>query len=410
MRKIALCLAMLVLACSFTLGQTEKVLYSFGTNPNDGTQPPSTSSLTLDSHGNLFGITPYGGSLGGGTVFGLSPNSDGTWDETTLYDFCDSDSCPNGTRPQGALVLDSKGNLYGATAFGGAPCCGVVYELSPPSIPGGNWTQTVLHSFCQSSCADGAVPNASLLFDKLGNLYGSTQAGGPQNSGVVFELSPGPGGAWTETILYTFCQQSGCSDGAAPFQGVIFDKFGHLCGTTSGGGKNGYGVLFELSPGSSWNETVLYNFSAPPNTYLTVSFFGPLSIDPFGNIYTTATWLADNRGDYFPGDVYEFTTNGSVNIYPFRGANGSGPLSGVIVDKKRRVVYGTTSEAKQQRGDVFQLNAHGGEAVLYTFCHQTGCADGKVPGGLVEDKFGNLYGATELGGANNEGVVFEITP
>jgi uncharacterized repeat protein (TIGR03803 family) len=309
-----------------------------------------------------------------------------------------------------------RGNLYGATYYGGEPCgsggsfgCGVIYELSPPSAPGGAWTETVIYSFC-GDCEDGGYPAGKLTFDKPGNLYGTTCCGGSSGTGTVFELSPGSGGVWSETVLYSFCLGDECASGSDPEEGVTFDKSGNLYGTTWEGGSTGYGVAFKLSPGDDWTETVLYDFSAPPGAYLKISLLGPVSIDPLGNIYTTGTWWANGEGDYLPGDVYEFTTNGGVNVYPFHGKNGSGPLSGVVVDTKRRVLYGTTSQAKAQSGDVFQLGAGGKETVLYAFCQQSGCTDGRFPGGLVEDESGNLYGATQAGGAYDQGVVFEITP
>jgi len=281
---MALCLAMLFSACGFTLGQAQyKVLYSFVS----GTSPTPTTSLALDNAGNLFGIThPYGNYP---TAFELSPNSNGTWTETTLYIFCIGQNCPNGESPDGTLVLDSKGDLYGTAAFGGAPCangfvgCGVIYELLPPSLPGGAWTETVLYSFCQvEDCEDGISPSGKLTFDRLGNLYGTTETGGVGGSGTVFELSPGSDGTWTETTLYSFCASAGCLDGGYPYEGVAFDKSGNLYGTTSGGGSTGYGTIFKLSPGASWIETVLYTFIPPPGTYGKNTAAGPVSIDPLG--------------------------------------------------------------------------------------------------------------------------------
>jgi uncharacterized repeat protein (TIGR03803 family) len=295
-------------------------LLRFGTNPNDGTYPLWTTGLALDSHGNLFGITEYGGSVNGGT------------------------------------------------------------------------------------------PNGKLTFDKLGNLYGTTLGGGAGDVGTVFELSLGSSGIWTDTVLYSFCPSGvGCLDGLFPEQGVIFDKFGNLYGTTTEGGSTGNGVIFKLSPGASWTQTVLYTFSAPPGTRLEYSFTGPLSIDPSDDLYTTADWL-NSQGLWGDGKLYRLTSNGKVGIYPFDGKNGDGPFSGVILDAKRQVLYGTTSQANNDSGDVFQITAHGKETVLYTFCHQSGCTDGSFPGGLVEDESGNLYGATQVGGAYDLGVVFEITP
>ncbi len=422
MKKIVSCAALVVMSCGFALGQVERVLYSFGSNPNDGTTPLYSTSPILDAKGNIFGVTLYGGTFDGGTVFEVSPNSDGTWSETILYDFCTEaggGTCPNGGLPGGGLVEDAKGNLYGVAAEGGAPCallgnlgCGVVYKLSPPSLPGGAWTETVIHSFCQvNRCADGGGPAGKLILDKAGNLYGTTAEAGTDNVGTVFELSPASGGLWTESILYAFCSSGGeCVDGAAPQEGVIFDKSGNLYGTTFQGGDTGFGVVFKLSPGSSWTETVLYTFPAQSDTQFKYTYSGPVTLDPLGNIYGSATWVKNPEGEYYPGEVYRLRTNGDVSVFSFKGREGSGPLDGVIVDAKHAVIYGTTSQSGNNFGNVFQIAANGRETVLYKFCQLDSCTDGRFPSGIAEDGSGNLYGATREGGTHDAGAVFEITP
>src|SRR5271168_3708065 len=181
-----------MLSCGLALGQTYKVLWSFGGAPNDGAV--SKGSLISDSAGNLYGTTSAGGDstapvcFGGcGTIFELSPNGDGTWSEVVLYSFCANYSgftCPDGASPEAGLVFDSKGNIYGTTSQGGIQCalnsagCGAVFELSPPALPGGNWTESVLHTFCSnynnSQCLDGNFPSSPLTIDASGNLYGTT--------------------------------------------------------------------------------------------------------------------------------------------------------------------------------------------------------------------------------------------
>lgn len=228
MKSLTFLTAAAIVSCALAWGQTEKVLHSFGSTPSDGTLP--IGSLTVGSYGNLFGVTYYGGTSNGGTVFELSPNSDGTWSESILYNFCEAGgSCPGGAAPSGYLASDNNGNLYGAAEVGGVPCmgtsigCGVIYELSQSSS--GDWTPTVIYSFCQAGgCPDGFYPTGKLSFDKQGNLYGATEGGGAGDAGTVFKLTPNSNGSWTETVLYSFCSAGGaCQDGAGPAEGVGLD-------------------------------------------------------------------------------------------------------------------------------------------------------------------------------------------
>jgi uncharacterized repeat protein (TIGR03803 family) len=153
----------------------------------------------------------------------------------------------DGEFPTGGVIFDAAGNLYGATSMGGAAPDGVgtVFELSPN--PGGTWTETVLYSFRGSQ--DGSNPDSPITFDKAGNLYGETETGGSDECsrlgcGVVFELSPTGGGSWTETIAHRFKG----TDGSYPWQGLVFDAAGNLYGTTQFGGVSDNGTVFELKP------------------------------------------------------------------------------------------------------------------------------------------------------------------
>lgn len=240
-------------------------LYSFGAPP-DGNYP--SANLVFDASGNLYGTTIQGGANGAGTVFKLSPSA-GQWTESVLYSFCQLQSCEDGSSPYSSLVIDAAGTLYGTTYNGGIYAQGgrggVVFELTQQL--GGTWTETVLHSF--GNGVDGFGPQAGLVFDKSGNLYGTTTAGGmtsaicSEGCGTVFELSPSSTAQWTEKVLYSFCSQVNCADGGDPYGGVILDATGNLFGTTVGGGTaNSDGTVFELSPGADgqWVETVLYTF------------------------------------------------------------------------------------------------------------------------------------------------------
>lgn len=421
--KTFLHMAVIALSCGLALGQQYKVLYSFtGTQAGDGAWP--LSSLVLDRAGNLYGTTWVGGTAcssgyGCGTVFELSPTSGGIWTETVLYDFCSGGSlCPDGALPTAGLMVDTRGNLYGTTSGDGAYSYGTVFELSPPSSPGAAWTETVLYSFCANyqnqTCLDGAIPVSQLTHDTTGNLYGTTSTGGTGGTsggccagGTVFELSPSAGG-WTETVLHNFCAAGGiCADGLAPQAGVTFDKLGNLYGTTEKGGDyRNLGTVYKLAPGSNgWTETVLRTSKQS----MASSPLGTVSIDPVGNLYSTFSSLAGQIGG---GGVFRLRPNGGGVDFLFsgNGSNGNMPAAGVLINSKHPALYGTTGlGGVNNAGTVFKMVAPAQETVLYSFCSQPSCTDGLGPlASLIEDASGNLYGTTKLGGANNQGVVFEI--
>ena len=219
---------------------TESVLYSFCSlkNCRDGAFP-FVGGLVFDPAGNLYGTTEFSGDeSGGGVVFELSPNGDGSWKESVLHAFCSLKNCHDGANPLDTLIFDKAGNLYG-TAEGGGAGAGVVFELSP--IGDGRWKEKVLHSFAGRN---GAVPYAGLIFDQAGNLYGTTFEGGVPGGGVVFKLTPHATGAWGETVLHDFSDKAG----AIPFSGLIFDTAGNLYGTTYGDSNSTFGSVYEITP------------------------------------------------------------------------------------------------------------------------------------------------------------------
>jgi uncharacterized repeat protein (TIGR03803 family) len=222
---------------------TERVLYSF--DGGDGAYP--SSALLMDGAGNLFGTTSRGGSYGGGTVFQLvRPGlGESRWRHRLLYSF---GKHHDGNDPQGGLIIDTRGVLYGTTRYGGRTNGGNVFELSPPAAGETRWTATVLYSFEGGS--DGAGPTGDLIMDPHGVLYGTTNnGGGAADVGVVFKLSPPAAGEtqWTETVLHSF---RGGNDGAFPTGDLIMDPHGVLYGTTGEGGRNApcCGTVFKLVP------------------------------------------------------------------------------------------------------------------------------------------------------------------
>jgi|HubBroStandDraft_2_1064218.scaffolds.fasta_scaffold78467_2 uncharacterized repeat protein (TIGR03803 family) len=425
-RSALLVLLVFGVLLSAAWAQKERVLYSFcvQTNCTDGANP--MAGLVFDQKGNLYGTTSSGGHCwqqgGCGAVFELTPGGK----ETVLYNFCTQNGCADGEVPVAGLIFDSDGDLYGTTEYGGtipSGCggCGVVFKLTREG------RETVLHSFCeQNGCADGEYPAAGLVFDQNGNLYGTTVAGGANGGGVVFKLTP----KGKYSVLYSFCAQSNCADGEEPNAGVILDQKGNLYGTTAAGGGYGHcgeyysdscGVVFKLTP--EGKETVLHSFCSENNCADGSWPLTGLIFDQMGNLYGT-TWLGgDNNPCDTGGDgcgvVFKLTPEGKETVmYRFctqdNCVDGSLPRAGLVLGAKGDL-YGTTQlgGAPGDAGVVFKLTPEGKETVLYSFCWQENCADGQQPyAGLVLDQKGNLYGTTVYGGAGTYrgGVVFRLTP
>jgi uncharacterized repeat protein (TIGR03803 family) len=321
--------------------------------------------------------------------------------ETVLLTF----SLTNGGVPLGGLISDGKGNLYGTTEIGGDDLSGTVFELSPS---GGGWIQTVLYSFNASSGADGSEPYGGVIFDRAGNLYGTTYSGGTYYEGSVYELSPSNGG-WTESVIYSF--NSSAHDGVTPGGSLVFDEQGNLYGTTYSGGQYDGGTVFELSRSNgTWKEFVRHSFN--PNTSDGFSPQAGLVLDKQGNVYGT-TLYGGQGGD---GTVFEFSRpNGDWTetiIHPFESTDGAYPASSLIFDAEGNL-YGTTSEGGTEgSGTVFELVPSGGswtESTLYNFCSVQYCTDGQNPyAGVIFDNAGSLYGTTFAGGDNEHGTVFQL--
>ena len=331
----------------------------------------------------------------------------------------------DGSSPSGALVFDKVGNLYGTTQKGGgsSSCsesgygCGVAFELTPQS--GGRWKETVLHRFQNGS--DGAVPNGSLILDSSGTIYGTTLEGGMAESdgcGTVFNIVPGAAG-WTEKIIYTFCSQGG--DGFFPASGLIADQAGDLYGTTESGGSGLGGTVFELSPGADgWTSSILWDFCLVGNcgaggTNPVASLVGNA-----GNLYST-TPMGGKSEQYcggFPGGcgvIFELSlSNGAWKeslLHSFLGTQGVQPSAKIIFDKNGNA-YGTTEfDGVFGFGTAFKLSQDSGGwkySVLYNF------RNGGSHTAVVLDAAGDLYGATQTGGegacSDGCGEIYKLTP
>jgi uncharacterized repeat protein (TIGR03803 family) len=324
---------------------TETILWNFG-NPaiTDGLDP--TSGLTIDKNGNLFGTTLYGQTPTQGyfgTVYELSPPSgmSGAWTEKVIALFADFDGLNvNGYYPYAGVIGDGSGNLYGTTSAGGVNGIGTnpggtVFELSPAG--GGTWTESVLWNFSASE-SDASDPMSGLMFDKMGNLYGTTALGGTttdfaeENNGLgtVFELSPpgNGGGSWSESILHNF---QGGTDGETPESGVIMDGSGNLYGTTWYGGTyfdEPYtgGIAYKLNAADSWAETILWQFGNGTDGSLP---WATLLMDPIGNLYGT-TLAGGSAGVGFNGTVYEIANAPTTMTVATSLALGNSPVGDKI--------------------------------------------------------------------------------
>ncbi len=233
----------LILANGAMAAPRLKVLHTFTGSP-DGLDPNEEGPLTFDSAGNLYGTTAAGGTgtgcnIGCGTVFELTPTKGG-WTENVLYSFSNENN--SGYAPVSGVILDSSGNLYGTALFGGDGGCGILYQLTPAS--GGGWTENNLHTFV-GGANDGCAPSG-LSWDAAGNLYGVTTSGGP-GPGTVFEITPNSGGGWNYSVIYFFGSVRG-GDGSGPYGALVFDRAGDLYGTTYAGGTYYSGTVFKLTP------------------------------------------------------------------------------------------------------------------------------------------------------------------
>jgi uncharacterized repeat protein (TIGR03803 family) len=423
------------LCCAFSLAipigiahakTVETVLHAFQ-GGSDGASPQA--GLIADKAGNLYGTTYNGGGTGCfggcGTIFRLAP--DGTL--TVLYAF---QGGSDGEYPPAGLISDKAGDLYGTTSEGGGTgCydnqgCGTVFKLASDG------TFTVLHTFAGGS--DGGQPEAGLIIDKTGNLYGTTYIGGGNTCavgggcGIVFKLAPDG----TETVLHAFCARKNCDDGASPWAGLIADKNGSLFGTTlfGGGGragcfgKLGCGTVFKLAPDGT--ETALYSFCPQKKCTDGAVPQAGLIRDDNGNLYgtTTAGGAYCEGGDEGDGcgTVFKLARDGTETVlHSFTGHRDGSTPDGTLIADQNGNLYGTTfygdSRSAQCQigcGTAFRLASDGTLTVLHNF---DGGSDGGGPmGGVILDSAGNLYGTTfEGGGAdcsafylNGCGIVFKL--
>jgi uncharacterized repeat protein (TIGR03803 family) len=387
--------------------QTFTTLYSFCSESDCADGQYSRAALAQGSDGNFYGTTYFGGAnpgangLGNGTVFKITP----TGTLTTLYSFCSQSLCTDGANPNAGLVLGSDGNFYGTTVFGGVNQEGTVFKITPTG------TLTTLYSFgSRTLWTDGYQPDAGLVEGRDGNFYGTTGLGGAYEEGAVFRITA----TGTLTTLYSFCSQGGgCTDGYSPIAALVQGSDGDFYGTTCSGGAYGGGTVFKITP--TGTLTTLYSFCSQSGCTDGASPSAALVQASDGNFYgTTYSGGASDRGT-----IFQITPSGTLStLYGF--CSQSGCTDGVypssaLVQGSDGNFYGTIG-CSGYNGTIFQITPSGTFTTLYRFCSQSGCADGFGPiGGVIQASDGNFYGTTGYGGAYYGngvfgGTVFRLLP
>ncbi len=345
------------------------------------------AGLTIDSAGNLFGTTNWGGAANKGTVFEVAKGSGG-YSLSTIATFDGT----NGSYSRAVLFADSAGNLFGTTNSGGAHDYGTVFELVKGS---GGYTLSTLATF---DGTNGISPNSALIADSAGNLFGTTNSFGPGGAGTVFELVKSSGG-YSISTLAAFSSNSGGN----PVAGVIADNAGNLFGTTAGIGATDAGTVFELVKGSSgYTLTTLATFNGTNGA----APYGSLMADSAGNLFGTTY----NGGANDKGIVFELAkgSGGYVlsTLATFNGTNGANPAANLIADSAGNLFGTTWAGGANNLGTVFELIKGSGGYTLSTLAAFNGTYGANAFGSLVADSAGNIFGTTVNGVASG---VYQIT-
>jgi len=365
--------------------QTFNTLASF--NGTDGSSPDHLS-LVQATDGNLYGTTQTGGTNGQGTVFKITTG--GTL--STLYSFCSLPSCTDGASPDAGLIQATDGNFYGTTVNGGAYTYGTVFKITT----GG--TLTTLHSFCAQvngggHCTDGANPHAPLIQAANGNLYGTTNQGGANGDGAVFEITT----AGTFTLLHSFAG----TDGMAPWGGVIQAANGNFYGTTQSGGASGNGTIFNMT--AAGKLTTLHSFDGTHGSQP----LGWLVQAANGTFYGTTEY----GGTHNQGTVFKMTSGGTITtLYSFCAqagcADGAIGDAGLVLATDGNLYGLANGGGANSAGTIYKLTTGGKLTTLHSFDTTNG---GRPVGGLVQDTNGTFYGLAGGGGANSDGTVFSLS-
>lgn len=346
--------------------------------------------LSVDTQGNIFGTTPSGGMYNDGTVFEISAGSSMA---TTLISFDDAD-LQNGSSPKGYLTLDSNGNIFGTTEWGGANDAGTAFE-----IQAGSTSITTLVAFASDN-GETAGANGGLIIDQNGNIFGTTQYGGGDNDGTVFEI---PASSGTVITLYSF--EYG-DDGAYPQSGLASDATGNLYGATLFGGSNGNGTVFEYIPTDSTFTTIA---AMPEETPLSLptSWRNNFVVDQTGNLFGITDPGGDNGGAIVELKAGTDTISPLVNLNGDYTTIGSFDVGGTLtVDSAGNVFGATASGGPNYDGTLFEIPA--GTNTITPLASFDSSTTGSDATSLIVDSHGNVFGATSSGGANSDGTIFEL--
>ena len=387
-----------VIALQPAQAQTYNVIYNF-TGDLGGATP--YAGPTLDAFGNLYGSTNLGGADGSGSVYRLTFNGT-SWVYTTLYSFLGT---PDGAGPAfGSLAIGPDNRLYGTTEGGGV--FGTVWSAQPaattcPAVSC-SWKDTVLHRF--GNGLDGSQPIGGVVLDADGTVYGTNNLGGTSGNGAVFKVTRS-GLIWNETLIYSFV---GGTDAVNPVAGVSLDASGDVFGTTSFGGANGVGAVYQLVHSQEgYRESVIYNFQGADDGQIAV---GGVILDQAGNLYGTTFDGGVNGG----GTVYELSPSRQgwtfTVLYSFTGGYG-GPYNNLTWDANGNLYGATNGDGAFGLGSVFKLTPGSNGWTLTDLHDFAGGNDGASPYGAVAvDAHGNVFGTGAVGGTDNQGVAWEITP
>jgi uncharacterized repeat protein (TIGR03803 family) len=390
--------SLLAMAAQPAHAQTYNVIYNFPGDPGGATP---YAGPTLDQFGNLYGSTYLGGATGNGSIYRLTFNGS-SWIYSTLYSFF---GVPDGSAPAfGSVTIGPDNRLYGTTESGGV--FGTVWSVQPAgtTCASGNclWKDTVLHRF--GSGQDGSQPIGGVVLDADGAVYGTNNLGGASGNGAVFKVTRS-GLIWNESLIYSF---TGGTDAVNPVAGVTLDPAGDLYGTTSFGGTNGIGAVYQLvHSDQGYRESVIYSFQGASDGQNPV---GGVILDQAGNLYGTTFDGGVNGG----GTVYELSPSRQgwtfTVLYSFTGGYG-GPYNDLTWDSSGNL-YGTTNgDGAFGLGSVFKLTPGDNGWTLTDLHDFAGGNDGASPYGAVAvDAHGNVFGTAAVGGGDNQGVAWEITP
>jgi uncharacterized repeat protein (TIGR03803 family) len=371
--------------------QTFTSLYTFGNA--DGANP--LGGLVLETDGNLYGTTTYGGVYSEGSVFKITPSGA----LTLLYSFCPQSGCSHGSAPFAGLVAGASSSfLYGTTSSGGASGMGSIFQVTESGQ---------LTTLVSLTAASGHQPYAGLIQASDGNFYGTMHVGGANLGGAVIKITP----TGTLTTLYSFCSQPNCVDGRWPWAGLIQASDGNLYGTTNGAGAYGAGTVFQIT--TSGVLTTIHSFCALPNCPDGSYSESALVQGSDGNLYGTTQnggGFGINQGG---GTVYQLTLGGTLTtLHSFCSvagcADGSNPRAGLIQATDGNLYGVTVYGGAQGAGTIFEITTAGALTTLYNFCSQPDCTDGAYPiAELMQSTDGTFYGTTYSGGASY-GTIYNL--